>query len=273
MVHLLASIANDAEYMPALLYALRREVRVPDQPVPNETWGVGYFADRRGLIVRKPASILEERSTYGIGRGLRSHILMASARSEADRADAPPFRFRRWLFGYTGDLGPLGRLQAQLAPKLPAFVRDTLGDEHGGRLAHAMFLTELHRSGLLEDPLAEPVQLGAALERTVETLARLAPEAGVDPIEASFVASDGRIVVVTRAGRPLWMRDVQGLDQLPDGPVDETLHDFKRIADALKRFRAQVVTLHVTDEARPRWTRLDSRGSTVIEANLDVRHL
>ena len=272
MVHLIAAIANDAEYMPALLYALRGEVRLPEPAVPGETWGVGYFADGRGLIVRKPASILEERSAYGIGRNLKSRIVMACARSETEQADAPPFRFRRWLFGYTGRLDGLGILEDQLTPRLPDFVRDGLGDGHGGRLAHAMFLTELHRAGALEDPLADPLEVGRALERTAETLARLAPEAGVENIHTSFVASDGRVMAVTRAGRPLWMREISGLDRLPEGPIDDTLHDFKRIAEALRQFRARVVALEVDPEV-PGWQPLGTRGSTVFARDLAVHHV
>ena len=87
------------------------------------------------------------------------------------------------------------------------------------------------------------------------------------------MASNGRVMVVTRAGRPLLMREVAGLERLPDGPVDETLHDFKRVAEALRRFRAQVVTLGVEPEHEGRWQALSAHGTTVIEANLDVRHV
>lgn len=272
MVHLLAAVANDAEYMPALLSALRGQVRLPERVAPGETWGVGYFADDRGLIVRKPTTILEDRSAYGIARDLKTRFVMVCARVEQTQSDAPPFRFRRWLFGYTGNLDALGALQGKVAPRLPDFVQDVLGDGHGGRLAHAMFLTELHRAGILEDPLAEPAEMGAALERTAETLARLGPEAGVDGFEASFVASNGRVLVVTRAGRALFTREVNGLENLPEGPLDETLHDFKRIAEALKRFRARVVALDVLPDA-PGWEQLGARGSTVVDATLQVRDL
>lgn len=272
MVHLLATIANDADLMPALLFALRGEVRAPEPMDPRETWGLGYFLEDRGLIVRKPASILEERSAFGVAGTVRSHIVFACARSEPSQADVPPFRFRRWLFGYAGNLHTLGWLQPKVAPKLPDFVQDVLGDGHGGRLAHAMFLTELHKAGLLEDPLADPDEVGAALERTVDTVARLGPEAGLDPLEASFVASNGRAMAVTRAGRSLWIRKVEGLDRLPEGPVDETLHDFKQIAEALRRFRSIVVALDVNPEA-PEWERLEERGTTVLDAGLSVRQL
>lgn len=272
MVHLLATIANDADFMPAHLHALRGFVQIPEPAASAEVWGVGYFADGRGLIVRKPAALLEERSAYAVAGQLQSRIVFTCARSERAQSDAPPYRFRRWLFGFAGGLEALGPLQGSVADRLPSFVRDVLGDEHGGRLAHAMFLAELHRADLLEDPLADPVQVGAALARTAETLARLGPEAGVSGFEASFVASNGRGVVVSRAGRPLWMREVNGLERLPEGPVDETLNDFKRVAEALKRFRAHVVAGDVAEDASG-WTALPPRGTTVFEDNMEVRHL
>lgn len=272
MVHLLATIANDPDLMPAHLHALRGEISLPEVS-PHETWGVGYFADDRGLIVRKPASLLEHRSAYGIGGDLKSRIVFVCARPEANQADAPPFRFRRWLFGYAGDLSAVGALQGSVAPRLPSFAHDVLGDGHGGRLAHAMFLSELHRADLLEDPLVEPGAVAQALDRTAQALEVLGEEAGVERFEACFVASNGRVVVVTRAGRPVWIREVVGLDSLPEGPVDETLNDFKEVVAALRRFRAHVVALNVEGESQSHWTPLSHRGTTAFDAALAVSHL
>ena len=259
-----------SEYMPALLHHLREDGPPPAVEGAPEIWGVGYFADDRGLIVRKPTSILDERSAYGVAKDLRSRIVLACARRERVQLDAPPFRFRRWLFGYAGNVDVLGRLQAQVAPRMPDFVRDVLGDEHGGRFAHAMFLTELHRAGVLEDPLATSSQLAATLGRTVESLDRLAPEAGCPALEAAFVASNGRSLIVACAGRPLVRREIRGLEGLPDGPVDETLNDFKRVAEGLKRFRAQVVTLDGSPAAGVDGQTLPDRSVTIIDGNLEV---
>lgn len=273
MVQLLATIANDPELMPSSLHALRGLIEAPDSEAPaNEVWGVGYHAEDRGLIARKPASILEERSAWGIGHALRSRVLLTCAGATTLRANLPPYRFRRWLFGYSGDLSGLGALQAHVAPKLPSFVRDALGDDHGGHLVHCMFLTELHRDGLLEDGLASPDAVGAALERTAETVIRLAPEAGVEAVKGTLTVSNGRMLVVTRMGQPLFQKHVAGLERLPDGPVDETLHDFKRVAEALKRFRAEVFATGLSPDVSD-WTTLPERGTTVVDAALDVRHL
>ncbi len=246
MVHLLATIANDPEYVPALLFSLAREVRVQAETARGETWGIGYFAEDRGLIVRKPAGLLEARSAFSVARSVKSRVLLACASGEgAATLDPPPYRFRRWLFGYAGPVEPLGVLEDKVAARMPDFVREMLGSGHGGRLAHAMFLTELHRDGLLEDPLADPSKLGSALVRTAQTLTRLAPEAGVAPADVAFVASEGRTLLIAGAGRALHHREVHGLEHLPEGPLDETLHDFKRINESLRRFRAHAVALDV----------------------------
>ena len=272
MVYLVATMANDAELMPALLFSLRGQVAVPDTPLNRETWGVGYFGDGRPLIVRKPAASLEERSTYGAAPDLRSRVIISCAQPALVQAEVPPFRFRQWLFGYVGDLSHVGGLQSKLAPKFPDFVRDMAGAEHEGRLVQGMFLTELHRAGLLEDPLADAHKVGAALERTTEMLVRLGPEAGIPEIKAAFVASNGRTMVVTRLGYPLWIRQIDGLERLPEGPVDEDVHDFKQIIAALKRFRAFAIAKDVESEMSP-WRSLHERGTTVVDSALNIHDL
>ena len=272
MVHLVATIANDAELMPAMLFSLRGQVNVPDVTYPNEAWGVGYFADDRGLIVRKPGASLEDRSDFGVAGTLKSRIIVSCAREARISSEAPPYRFRQWLFGYCGDLKPFGQLQPKVLSKLPDFVHDVLGQNHGGRLVHGMFLTELHRAGLLEDILATPAALGGALERTAEMLHRLGPEAGVETVNASFVASNGRILIVSCAGLPLWIRRVDGLERMPEGPVDETLHNFKRVIEALRRFRAYAVALNVAPDMHD-WRKLPERGSIVFDSSLQLHEL
>ncbi|MBX2813040.1 MAG: hypothetical protein KTR25_14595 [Myxococcales bacterium] len=272
MVYLVATVANNAELMPALLFSLRGQVAVPDILSEQEMWGVGYFLDDRGLIVRKPASSLDERNSYSIASELRSRMMILCAHQAYSRTEVPPYRFRHWLFGYVGDLDALGRLQTKIMPKLPDFSHDVLGDDHGGRLAHAMFLAELHRAGVLEDVLAEPVLLGQALEKTATTLLRLAPEAGVPELRASFVASNGRMMAISRVGYPLWIREVDGLERLPEGPVDENLHDFQEVAAALQRFRAYAIAMDVLPDMSA-WRPMSSRGTTVVDAALQMVEL
>ncbi len=269
MVYLLATFANDADYMPSLLHALTSELEVGEQQGTQETWGVGYYADDRALLIKKPASILDERNVYELAPEVRSRIVIACATPAADREAAAPFRFRNWLFAGTGALASLEPLHDTVAAKLPEFIRTEIRQDMPGGLAFGMFLAELHRSGLLEDALAPGVALGRALARSTETIQRLTTEASGSPAQASFVASNGRIVLISQAGAPLCQKLQVGLERLPDGPPDPALTDFNELAAALKRFKA-VVVAPGDFGARPGWTNIEPGKTLVIDGQLQV---
>jgi hypothetical protein len=273
MVYLLATLANDADYVPSLLHALGAELELPAAPAPLETWGVGYFAEGRALIIRKPAEILKTRSVFDLAPQVSSRVVVACAQSSPVREQTPPFRFRRWLFACTGELHALGQLRGKLLDRLPDFVRTELGAASPGELAFGMFLAELHRSQLLDDPLADVSTLGAALGRTGRAIHMLVNEASGDaelpPVRAAFVATNGKVVLVSRAGMPLFLKQQEGLEALPDGPPDPALTDFKQIAEALKRFRAVVIARNVAQQ-RPGWRELEEGRTVAIDNKLDI---
>lgn len=272
MVYLLATFANDAEYLPSLLHALASQLDAPEAEREQETWGVGYFADDRALIIKKPASILNHRTMYALAPEVRSRILLACAKAGTDRELAPPYRFRRWLFAYAGDLSALQQIRATVAEKLPDFIRSEIRENTPGGLAFGMFLAELHRAGRLEDPLAQGPDLGAALARAADTITRLSGEVESGPCRASFVASNGRVVLVSEAGATLSQKVQMGLERLPDGPPDPALTDFKQQAAALKRFRAVVIAPGDLSD-RPDWEVIPSGSTRVIDGALKVSAL
>jgi hypothetical protein len=273
MVHLLATLANDADYMPSLLYALRNEVASPEASTPGETWGVGYYAEDRALIIRKPAELLSQRSVYEIASNVRSSIVLACVHRGAEtREKAPPYRFRSWLFGYTGDLQPLVALKSKVVDKLPDFVKSDPGDSTGGHLAFAMFISELHRAGVLDDVLAGHESYASALHRTVDAINRLSAEVGQPPSQASMVATNGRIVVATRSGPPLFWKLQEGLEPSPHEPTDASLGEFKRVAEALKRFRAIVIAREAAP-GRTGWTEIPDHTTVFIDRKLNVRNV
>jgi predicted glutamine amidotransferase len=267
MVYLLATIANDADYMPAHLYALKSELAAAEAAGP-EHWGVGYFADDRALIIKKPSEILSDRSAYELAPEVRSRVVVACAEEDGVRDSAPPFRFRRWLFGCAGDLSPLGAIRQRIVDHLPDFVRTELDHKGAGELAFAMFLAELYRTGRLDDPLATQQSLAQGLGTTADTIRGLVAEAQAD-VQAAYVATNGRSVMVTAAGIPLAYRVVEGLERLPDGPPDPTMTDFKEVATALKRFRAVVVAAHVP-QGRPGWTPIAESTTLLVNRQLEV---
>ncbi len=264
---LFATLANDAEYLPALLHALGSQVAVSQEGASKEAWGLGYYADERALIIRKPAGLLGERSLYRLAPETRSTIMLAAAVGVQRQVLAPPFRFRNWLFGCSGDLSALETLKHQIIEGLPDFLREDLREANGAKLAGAMFLAELHRSSLLDDPLGDAEGYRKALGTAVDTINRLSPEAGGAEAQAAYVASNGRILLAESSGRPLLIKQQIGLEALPEGPPDPALNDFKQIAEALKRFRAWSVSLSAEGEG---WTPLPDQVPIAIDAELNV---
>lgn len=244
MVHLLAAIATDAEHMPSLLYALKGVVVPPDPAGGGETWGVGYYADDQALTIRKPGELVGSRTFFDLASAVRSRVLLALVQRGAHKSrEAPPHRFRRWLFGGVGDLSNLGALRAKILEATPEFIRSELGDASPSELAFAMFLRELHAKNLLSDPLVDGRALAGALERTAQAMAMLATEAGLSAPRAALVATNGRVVLVSRSigGPPLHWHVHEGIELPADAPIRHTTTDPQKLAESLKRFRAFVL--------------------------------
>lgn len=267
MSYLLATIGNDADYMPAHLFALQGEL-VASDPNGREQWGLGYFADDRALVIKKPGDLLQNRSAYELASNVRSRVVVACADDSGIREGAPPYRFRRWLFGTSGDLSALGAMRQRIVDRLPDFVRSEVSRDGTGDLAFAMFLAELFRSGKLDDPLVTHEDLARGLETTAKTIASLASEAEAT-VNAAYVATNGRAVMVLTSGVPVAYRVVEGLERLPEGAPDPDMTDFKQVVAALKRFRAVVIAAHVP-EGRPGWTPIEPNTTLLVDRKLEV---
>ena len=236
----------------------------------GDTWGVGYYADDRALIIRKPGDLLAERGFYELAVDVKSRILLSFVQEgSTTTVHAPPHRFRRWLFGCIGDLSPLDALRPKIEDAIPDFIRSELGDAGPRELALAMFLREQHDRGLLADPLASGVNLADAMKRTTAAMRMLADEAGIEPPQATYVASNGRTIIVSRNGPAVHWTCQEGLEALPDGPPDPAMHDFTLVVESLKRFRAIVFAANLTETAAG-WTELKDGETLWVDRALEI---
>lgn len=248
--------------MPASTFALSRELPALSQAA--EAWGIGYYADDRALIIQRPIDPGAPAPVHRVTADLRSQVVLACAGS----GDSSPYRARRWLFASIGDLSPLEALRDGIVEKLPDFVRTGLGEGNGSALAFGMFIAELRRQGVLDDPLVTAEQARAVGERASESIRGLAAEVEGDALSAAFVATNGRLVLGASLGQPLHLKVQEGLEGLPEGPVDPARTDFQQVAAALKRFRA-VVMAHEPG-SRGSWRALPADGVVVVDGHLNV---
>jgi hypothetical protein len=265
-MYLLATRANDASYMPALIHELSAELGIGDVDAPA-VWGVGYYGDDRALTMRRPVDAVLDRGLYPLVPDVCSSILVACA-SPPGGGEAPaPYRFRRWLFGHAGDLSPLEAMRDAIAPKLPDFIRLELGAGSVGELAFAMTLAEFRRSGVLDDPLATEADVRAAFTRAIDSIRGLSSEAASGELAACFAVSNGRHLSVASAGAPVGVFVRDGLESLPDGPVDEARTDYVEISRSLRSFRAVVFA---AGDRGPEWTVVPDGAVVGVDAQLNV---
>ncbi|MBK8012870.1 MAG: hypothetical protein IPK13_16110 [Deltaproteobacteria bacterium] len=276
MVYLVATIASDAEHLPTLLERLRDEVAVPEvRPGGGEAWSVGYYADRRPLIIKKPGTLVPGRSIAELAGGLKSQVMLACIKNRNDVGRrSPPYRHGRWLFAHVGDLSGLEAQSARIRERLPTFFPGEADDTGPGALAFAMFRAELQRigAGAEEDPLIAPSELRQALHRAAEAASGLAREASL-MLRAGFVATNGRVIVASRVGAPLWFRSKIGLEASADSPLlaDPSSIGFKRLMESLARFRAVVLAHAVREgQGQSEWVEVPEGRTLSVDHQLSV---
>jgi glutamine amidotransferase len=273
MMQLLAAMATDSEHMPSLMYALRGllDAAPPAQEGVSDVFGLGYYADERALTMRKPGDLLERRSLYELAAKVKSSVVIATVeRRPKDNTQSAPHRFRRWLFTALGDLSVLSVLRPKIIDALPGFIRSELQDANPSELAFGMFLRELHERGQIDDILLEPRLYAESMKRTVEMMRALAHEAGVSGPEASFGATNGRAVIAGRHGPALYTKRQEGLEAVPEGPLDPDLHDVQLVVEALKRFRAVVVSSGSSGSPGPDWKEIPMNTTFWIDRSLNT---
>lgn len=272
MVQLLAAVATDAEHMPSLMYALRGLLEVPPLGEgESDVFGLGYYGDDRALTMRKPGELLERPSLYELAAKVKSGVVLAAVqRGVKDTIHAAPHRYRRWLFTASGDLSVLSELRGRIVEALPGFIRSEIQEVNPSELAFGMFLRELHDRGQLDDALLEPRLYAEAMKRASDMMQSLAHEAGKSAPAASFAATNGRCVLAGRYGPPLYTKRQEGLEAVPEGPLDEELHDVQRVIEALKRFRAVIVAGGSSTAPGPDWRELPPNSTLWVDRSLNT---
>jgi len=271
-MQLLGVFASDAENLPSLMFSLGSEVSGVGPHPDGEVWSLGYYAQDQALVSRKPGELVDSRQFYELAADVKSRVLVGFiSDGQANTPHTPPHRFRNWLFGAMGQFDGLETLGDKIEEKLPNFIRSEMGFETGSELAFGMFLRELHERNLLDNSLVTSSSLAEALAKTSETIQILCDEVG-QPVVGGLLATNGRCMLVNAQGRELHWRVQEGLEQLPEGPPDPTMANFKLIVEGLKRFRGVLIAGDVAGELSG-WTGLSSGQTCWLDRQLELQTL
>jgi glutamine amidotransferase len=190
--------------------ALQEDERLPD------AYGFGHYSGGSVLLGKRPSGVTSALSLPDVVGKVDSEALLVHARratiGQAKDENTQPFRFRRWLFAHDGTVESFDLVKPKLVAALPDFLRRNVMGETDSELAFMWFLKLLRDEGRLDDLELDAPTAGRALARTVKQLEAWAREAGEQRTSRlCFVATNGRIMVATRRGGPLFYALLEGI--------------------------------------------------------------
>ncbi|HEU4383889.1 MAG TPA: class II glutamine amidotransferase [Anaeromyxobacteraceae bacterium] len=217
---LVALMQNDPNLMACQVARLRDLVTLQEGERRPDAYGFGSYGAGDVLLGKRPSGApaplgLGELVGAVEGEALVVHARTATVGNLKDE-NTHPFRFRRWLFAHDGTVEGWEQVKPRLLPALPDFLRRSIQGETDSEHVFTWFLKLLRDQGHLDSldlPAAAAVQ---ALGRTVRQLDAWCREVGAQRQSAmNLVATNGRVLVATRRGRPLHYALLEGIVPCP----------------------------------------------------------
>lgn len=212
MIGCLSTSASELEYpllgAPHALIRQSREDRAGK--CHRDGWGIASFAGDGLLIVQKnhePA--FEDKLFAEYAAHLRAPVWLAHVRAASTgnvrRENTHPFHYRNWAWVHNGTIiKPLDLLNDMIMAKIVPEFRALRIGATDSELCFLLFLSELHRrsnTGFDNPPSA---MVTSAMREVINFLNTVATPLKKNPPTMNFMASNGKILVATRWGKPLW---------------------------------------------------------------------
>jgi hypothetical protein len=125
---------------------------------------------------------------------------------EPKNENTHPFRFRSWLFAHHGTIPDFDRVRPELLRTVPDYLLRNIRGQTDSELLFHLMLAVLHDAGKIDDPTIAPITLREATRAALATVNELVGPAA-QQMECALAITNGRIMVVTRYGHPVWLQE------------------------------------------------------------------
>jgi predicted glutamine amidotransferase len=211
-----AILQNDPNLLPCQVRRLEEHVTLAEADRRPDAYGFGYYKGNDVLLGKRPSGAPVALTIAQLAGPVESEAVLAHARYATVGAqkdeNTHPFRFRRWLFAHDGTIEAFRELKPRLIAALPEFLRRNIEGDTDSEHAFMLFLKNLRQDNHLDDLDAEARVVGHALAQVVRDLDTWSRESGATkPSTLNFVATNGRVMVACRRGRPLHYALLEGI--------------------------------------------------------------
>lgn len=222
---LVAILQNDPNLLRCQVARLQPLVSLQEAGRRADAYGYGSYGAGDVLLGKRPSGAPTPLGLGDLGGALDSEALVVHARTATvgnlKDENTHPFRFRRWLFAHDGTVEGWEQVRLRLLAALPDFLRRAIQGETDSEHVFTWFLKLLRDDGRLDSLDLDAAAAGQALGRTVRQIDAWCREVGAQRQSAmNLVATNGRLLVATRRGRPLHYALLEGIVPCPRDGID-----------------------------------------------------
>jgi predicted glutamine amidotransferase len=222
---LVTILQNDPNLMRCQVARLRQLVSLQEGGRLPDAYGFGSYGAGDVLLGKRPSGAPTPLGIGELGGAVDSEALVVHARTATvgnlKDENTHPFRFRRWLFAHDGTVEGWEQVRPRLLAALPDFLRRTIQGETDSEHVFTWFLKLLRDEGRLDSLDIDAATAGQALGRAVRQIDTWSREVGAQRQSAmNLVATNGRVMVATRRGRPLHYALLEGIVPCPRDGID-----------------------------------------------------
>jgi glutamine amidotransferase len=216
MSRLFAYMGNDQDRVKCALYPARRLLVADGAASASfDAWGLGFYQGGEVLLQRRPKPPTEPVDFYALVKDLRTDVLVGHVRQgtigKPKNENTHPFRFRSWLFAHHGTIPSFDGVREELVGAVPDFLRRNIrGQTDSEHLFHVM-LAFLHDAGKLDDMNVSTALVRDAVRGALSLVEKAAGKPAADAMECALALTNGRILVATRHGAPVYLQERQSL--------------------------------------------------------------
>ena len=236
MSRLFAYMGNEPERIRCALFPARSALATDVGPNPDG-WGLGFYQGGEVLLQKRPKAPPGVIDFYAQLRELRTDVVVGHVRSATvgrsqKTENTHPYRFRSWLFAHSGTIPRFDQIREELLESVPDFLRRNIRGQTDSEHIFHLLLAFLHDAGKLDDIHLSTELLRGAVRSTAAFLDRLIAAAGGGTPELNLIATNGRILVATRRGRPMALLRTSGISDCPvcREPGDRVGRESKRVS-------------------------------------------
>jgi glutamine amidotransferase len=247
---LVAVLQTDPNLLRCQVARLKDQVALGDGARPPDAYGYGSYRAGTVLLGKRPSGAPALLGLADLAGELDSEALLVHARQATvgnhKDENTHPFRFRHWLFAHDGTVEAWPEVKPRLLASLPDFLRRNVAGETDSEHAFMVFLALLRDDGVLDSLEVEAAAAGGALARTVRRIDAWCREVGAQrPSTLNLVATNGRVLVATRRGRPLHYALLEGILPCPRDHLDQSTPDSDPRVRPHRRVKAVCLATHL----------------------------